>query len=100
MDKMEDRYTFLTYADSDMDYEMIKTFLAANDIPVTMREKGFGGPIRNIYMGNLGTANIEVFVDPENFDRAKELLDADYSDLAEAAFEMDALDDGQKKLEE
>lgn len=87
MKTMEEMYRFLTYVNSDMDYEMLKTFLMANCIPITRKEKGFGGPIRNIYMGNLGTANIEVYVDPENYDAAKALMETDFSELAEDAFD-------------
>ena len=68
---------------SDMEFAMTRSFLEANGIKVTSREKGFGGPIRSIFMGTFTTANIEIFVDPRDLEEAKELLKTDFSELAE-----------------
>ena len=48
MERFEDRYALLKVAYSDMEFAMTRSFLEANGIKVTSREKGFGGPIRSI----------------------------------------------------
>lgn len=80
---MEDRYTLLKVAYSDMECATIKSFLEANGINVTTREKGFGGPIRSIFMGTFTAANIEIFVDPKDLKTAQSLIATDCSELAE-----------------
>lgn len=87
MRKKEEMYRLLTHLSSELEYDMLKNFLAANDIPVTRLDRGFGGPIRSIYLGNLKTADIEVYVDPENYEAAKELVESDYSNLVDEAFD-------------
>lgn len=72
---IEDQYTYLTMADSDMDFILLKNYLSANGIPVITKEKGFGGPIRSIFMGNFTPAHIEVYVKDSDFEEAAKLLD-------------------------
>ncbi|KNZ42582.1 putative signal transducing protein [Acetobacterium bakii] len=72
---LEDQYTYLTMANSDIDMVLLKNYLSANGIPVITREKGFGGPIRSIFMGNFTPAHIEVFVKESDYDEAVRLLD-------------------------
>ena len=72
---LEDQYTYLTMAHSDIDMILLKNYLSANGIPVITPEKGFGGPIRSIFMGNFTPAHIEVFVKESDFDEAARLLD-------------------------
>ncbi|MDO4288295.1 MAG: DUF2007 domain-containing protein [Eubacterium sp.] len=83
MERFEDRYAFLKMAYTDMELTMTKNFLEANGIPVTVREKGFGGPIRSIFMGRFMPANIEIFVNPEDLAAARELLQEDFSELVD-----------------
>lgn len=83
MERFDDRYALLKVAYSDMEFAMTRSFLEANGIKVTSREKGFGGPIRSIFMGTFTTANIEIFVDPGDLEEAKALLKTDFSELAE-----------------
>ncbi len=89
MERFEDRYAFLKMVYSDMELTMTKSFLEANGIPVTVREKGFGGPIRSIFMGNFMPANIEIFVKPTDLEPARQLLQEDCSDLAEEGWDQD-----------
>lgn len=89
MKHLEDEYAFLTMAYSDVEHDLIKTFLEANGIPVVTREKGFGGPIRSIYMGSMMPANIEIFVAADQLDQASLLLETDFSGLAESVFDGD-----------
>lgn len=89
MERFEDRYAFLKMAYTDMELTMTKNFLEANGIPVTVREKGFGGPIRSIFMGHFMPANIEIFVDPKDLEAAKLLLQEDFSELAEDGWDDD-----------
>ncbi|WP_414732962.1 hypothetical protein [Acetobacterium carbinolicum] len=72
---IEDQYIYLTMADSDMDFILLKNYLKANGIPVITKEKGFGGPIRSIFMGNFTPAHIEVFVKESDLEEAIKLLD-------------------------
>lgn len=72
---IENQYTYLTMAYSDMDLTLLKNYLSANGIPVITREKGFGGPIRSIFMGSFTPAHIEVFVKESDYDDAIMLLD-------------------------
>lgn len=72
---IENQYTYLTMAYSDMDLTLLKNYLSANGIPVITREKGFGGPIRSIFMGSFTPAHIEVFVKESDYDEAVMLLD-------------------------
>lgn len=72
---IEDQYTYLTMADSDMDFILLKNYLNANGIRVITREKGFGGPIRSIFMGSFTPAHIEVFVKDSDYEEAVKLLD-------------------------
>ncbi|MEG0379602.1 MAG: hypothetical protein RR614_14090 [Eubacterium sp.] len=81
MERLEDRYAFLKMAYTDIEFLLTKNFLEANGIRVTTREKGFGGPIRSIFMGNFMPANIEIFVEPVDLEMAKKLLKTDYSDF-------------------
>jgi|LGOV01.1.fsa_nt_gb hypothetical protein len=74
---IEDQYRFLTTADSDMDMILMKNYLEVNQILVITREKGFGGPIRSIFMGSFTPAHIEVFVKKSDYEEAKQLLDYD-----------------------
>ena len=53
MERFEDRYALLKVAYSDMEFAVTRSFLEANGIKVTSREKGFGGPIRSIFMLSL-----------------------------------------------
>ncbi len=89
MDKMMEGCAFLTMAYSDVEMDMIKAFLEASGISVITREKGFGGPIRSVYMGSLMPANIEVYVAPQDLDQAVALLETDFSALAEEAYDGD-----------
>ena len=91
-----DAYRKLTSVTSTMEYDLIKTLLGAEGIPVMYKERGFGGPIRNVYFGNLKTANMEVYVNAEHYDAAKALLDTDFSDLVDREFE-DALEGPSEK---
>ncbi len=77
----------LTTVTSNVEYDLLKTFLESEGIPVMYKEHGFGGPIRSVYFGNLKTANMEVFVNAENYEAAKALLDTDFSNLADREFE-------------
>ena len=77
----------LTTVTSNVEYDLLKTFLESEGIPVMYKEHGFGGPIRSVYFGNLKTANMEVYVNAENYDAAKALLDTDFSDLVDQEFE-------------
>ncbi|MCQ4822981.1 hypothetical protein, partial [Eubacterium callanderi] len=79
MERFEDRYALLKVAYSDMEFPVTRSFLEANGIKVTSREKGFGGPIRSIFMGTFTTANIEIFVDPGDLEEAKNLFSAVFS---------------------
>ncbi|MDD3307261.1 MAG: DUF2007 domain-containing protein [Acetobacterium sp.] len=72
---IEDQYTYLTMADSDMDFILLKNYLNANGISVITKEKGFGGPIRSIFMGSFTPAHIEVFVKDSDYEEAAKLLD-------------------------
>lgn len=72
---IEDQYKYLTMADTDIEFLLLKSYLDANGIPVITREKGFGGPIRSIFMGNFTPAHIEVFVRESDYDEAVMLLD-------------------------
>jgi hypothetical protein len=72
---IEDQYTYLTMAGTDMEFLLIKNYLSANGIPVITKEKGFGGPIRSIFMGNFTPAHIEVFVRESDYEEATMLLD-------------------------
>lgn len=72
---IEDQYKYLTMADTDIEFLLLKGYLDANGIPVITREKGFGGPIRSIFMGNFTPAHIEVFVRESDYDEAVMLLD-------------------------
>lgn len=72
---IEDQYTFLTMVYSDIDMILLKNYLSVNGIPVIIREKGFGGPIRSIFMGSFTPAHIEVFVKESDYDEAMLLLD-------------------------
>jgi hypothetical protein len=72
---IEDQYEFLTMAYTDMEFILMKNYLKANGIPVITREKGFGGPIRSIYMGSFMPAHIEVFVKKSDYEKAAILLD-------------------------
>ena len=76
----------LTTVTSNVEYDLLKTFLESEGIPVMYKERGFGGPIRSVYFGNLKTANMEVYVNAEHYDAAKALLDTDFSDLADREF--------------
>ena len=58
MERFEDRYALLKVAYSDMEFAVTRSFLEANGIKVTSREKGFGGPIRSIFMRYLWTREI------------------------------------------
>ena len=46
----------LTTVTSNVEYDLLKTFLESEGIPVMYKEHGFGGPIRSVYFGNLKTA--------------------------------------------
>lgn len=83
MNNKEEQYEKLTMAGSDLEYSMIKNYLEANGIPVFAKEKGFGGPIRSIYFGTNAPAFIDVYVDAENLEDARELIATDYSQLVE-----------------
>jgi len=72
---LEDQFTYLTMAYSDIDMILLKNYLSANGIPVITREKGFGGPIRSIFMGSFTPAHIEVFVKESDYDEAARLID-------------------------
>lgn len=72
---IENQFTYLTMAYSDIDMILLKNYLSANGIPVITREKGFGGPIRSIFMGNFTPAHIEVFVKESDYDEAMRLID-------------------------
>lgn len=72
---IEDQYTYLTMASTDMEFLLLKNYLSANGIPVITKEKGFGGPIRSIFMGNFTPAHIEVFVRESDYEEAATLLD-------------------------
>ncbi|MEG0075793.1 MAG: hypothetical protein RR310_08830 [Eubacterium sp.] len=87
MKRLEDKYAFLKMAYTDMEFTLTKNYLEANGIRVTTREKGFGGPIRGIFMGNFTPANIEMFVEPTDFEIAKTLLKADFSSFANEEWE-------------
>ncbi len=97
---IEDQYTYLTMADSDMDFILLKNYLNAHGIEVITREKGFGGPIRSIFMGNFTPAHIEVFVKDSDFEAALELLD--YEEFSaeldkELGLDRDDWDNGDEK---
>lgn len=97
---IEDQYTYLTMADSDMDFILLKNYLNAHGIEVITREKGFGGPIRSIFMGNFTPAHIEVFVKDSDFEMALELLD--YEEFSaeldkELGLDRDSWDDSDDK---
>jgi hypothetical protein len=72
---IEDQYTYLTMASTDMEFLLLKNYLSANGIPVITKEKGFGGPIRSIFMGNFTPAHIEVLVRESDYEEAATLLD-------------------------
>ncbi|HEY5556174.1 hypothetical protein [Acetobacterium sp.] len=72
---IENQFTYLTMAHSDIDMILLKNYLSANGIPVITREKGFGGPIRSIFMGSFSPAHIEVFVKESDYDEAMMLID-------------------------
>lgn len=72
---IEDQYTYLTMASTDIEFLLLKNYLSANGIPVITKEKGFGGPIRSIFMGNFTPAHIEVFVRESDYEEAATLLD-------------------------
>ncbi len=97
---IEDQYIYLTMADTDMDFILLKNYLSANGIPVITKEKGFGGPIRSIFMGNFTPAHIEVFVKESDFDEAVRLLD--YEEFSaeldeELGLDADDYDDSEEK---
>ncbi len=97
---IEDQYTYLTMADSDMDFILLKNYLSANGIQVITREKGFGGPIRSIFMGNFTPAHIEVFVKDSDYEAAAALLD--YEEFSaeldeELGLDRDDWDNGNEK---
>lgn len=97
---IEDQYTYLTMADSDMDFILLKHYLNANGIQVITREKGFGGPIRSIFMGNFTPAHIEVFVKDSDYEEAAKLLD--YEEFSaeldeELGLDADDWDEGGEK---
>ncbi|AFA50264.1 DUF2007 domain-containing protein [Acetobacterium woodii] len=97
---IEDQYIYLTMADTDMDFILLKNYLSANGIPVITKEKGFGGPIRSIFMGNFTPAHIEVFVKESDFDEAVRLLD--YEEFSaeldeELGLDADDYDDSEEE---
>lgn len=97
---IEDQYIYLTMADTDMDFILLKNYLSANGISVITKEKGFGGPIRSIFMGNFTPAHIEVFVKESDFDEAVRLLD--YEEFSaeldeELGLDADDWDDSEEK---
>jgi hypothetical protein len=96
---IENQYIYLTMADSDMDFILIKNYLNANGIPVIAREKGFGGPIRSIFMGNFMPAHIEVMVRESDHEEALRLLDfEEFSADLDEEFDLDCDDeDNQTK---
>ncbi len=89
MQRLEDKYALLKVAYSDMEYTLICNFLKANGIQVTIREKGFGGPIRSLFMGSFTPANIEIFVDKADYETARTLLDTDYSEVVDDYFDLE-----------
>lgn len=94
---IEDQYTYLTMADTDMEFILLKNYLGANGIPVITREKGFGGPIRSIFMGNFTPAHIEVYVKESDFEEAVMLLDyEEFNAELDEELEM-GLDDEDKE---
>ncbi|MGL4607673.1 MAG: hypothetical protein ACRCU3_09440 [Eubacteriaceae bacterium] len=71
----ENQFIFLTMAYSDIELTLLRNYFLANGIPIITKEKGFGGPIRSIFMGNFTPAHIEVFVKERDYDDALMLLD-------------------------
>lgn len=72
---IKDQFTFLTMVYTDMELTLLKNYLSANGIPITTREKGFGGPIRSLFMGSFTPAQIEIFVKKEDYEDATMLMD-------------------------
>lgn len=100
---IEDQYTYLTMADSDMDFILLKNYLSANGIPVITREKGFGGPIRAFSEGNFTPAHIEVFVKDSDCEEAAKLLDYEEFSAeldAELGLDTDDWDDNDDNKEQ
>lgn len=94
---IEDQYTYLTMADTDMEFILLKNYLSANGIPVITREKGFGGPIRSIFMGNFMPAHIEVYVKESDLEDAVRLLDyEEFSAELDEELEMGLDDDDEE----
>jgi hypothetical protein len=95
---IEDQYTYLTMADTDMEFILLKNYLSANGIPVITREKGFGGPIRSIFMGNFMPAHIEVYVKESDYEDAVRLLDyEEFSAELDEELEMAMGDDDDEE---
>lgn len=95
---IENQYTYLTMADTDMEFILLKNYLSANGIPVITREKGFGGPIRSIFMGNFMPAHIEVYVKESDYEDAVRLLDyEEFSAELDEELEMAMSDDDDEE---
>ncbi|MBC3888441.1 hypothetical protein GH810_08990 [Acetobacterium paludosum] len=96
---IEDQYIYLTMATTDIEFLLLKNYLSVNGIPVITKEKGFGGPIRSIFMGNFTPAHIEVFVRDSDYDEAAMLLDYEKFN-AELDEELELAQDGDEDDEE
>lgn len=95
---MEDQYKYLTMADTDIEFLLLKNYLEVNGIPVITQEKGFGGPIRSIFMGNFTPAHIEVFVRESDYEEAAMLLDyEEFNAELDEELEMGLADEDKDK---
>ncbi|MBC3797729.1 DUF2007 domain-containing protein [Acetobacterium tundrae] len=96
---IEDQYIYLTMAATDIEFLLLKNYLSVNGIPVITKEKGFGGPLRSIFMGNFTPAHIEVFVRDSDYDEAAMLLDYEKFN-AELDEELELAQNGDEEDEE
>jgi len=80
-------------ASGKLDGEIIKAFLEANDIRVIMTQEGAASAY-GLTVGAFG--KVEILVDRENLERARELL----TSMEEGKFESDEPDSSDNEIED
>jgi len=80
-------------ASGKLDGEIIKAFLEANDIRVIMTQEGAASAY-GLTVGAIGT--VEILVDRENLERARDLL----TSMEEGKFELDEPDHSDNNVQD
>lgn len=71
-----DQFTYLKMADDEKEFQEVRSYLKMHGIDVIAAEKGFGsGPVREIFMGHIEAAHIEILVKDSQYLKALTLLD-------------------------